>query len=53
MNDIFISYNWKVSAVVDQFYEKLINAGYTVWRDVKNLNQTNEPLTVQLGVSNI
>ena len=51
MCDIFISYNWGVSDDVDRFYEQLVNSNYTVWRDIRDLNQTNEPLTLQIGFS--
>ncbi len=48
MYEIFISYNWNISSIVDRFYDKLVDDGYIVWRDVRNLNKTNEPLTEQL-----
>ncbi len=48
--DIFISYNWGVSSVVDRFYQKLIDSNYSVWRDIRNLDQTNKSLTLQLGL---
>ena len=47
--DIFISYNWDSSDLVDKLYDKLVGLNLNVWRDIKNLNQTNEPLTFQLG----
>ncbi len=49
MEEIFISYNWNIKNIVDKFYKKLIESNYTVWRDVTNLNQTDEALTKQLG----
>ena len=49
MCQIFISYNWNDSTIVQKFYDKLLCFDYTVWRDIKSLNQTNESLTLQLG----
>jgi hypothetical protein len=47
--DIFISYNWNSSELVDVLYDKLVGLNLNVWRDKINLNQTNEPLSFQLG----
>ena len=47
--DVFISYNWNCSKLVEQLYAKLTSLDIRVWRDVVNLNQTSEPLTLQLA----
>ncbi len=51
MCDIFLSYNWAYSELVLEFEQKLTSINITVWRDTKDLNQTNEPLTKQLGIN--
>ena len=47
--DVFISYNWNCGKLVERLYAKLTSLGISVWRDIINLNQTSEPLTLQLG----
>ena len=49
MDDIFISYNWNNKDWVDILYGKLVGINLTVRRDIKELNQTNEPLTLKAG----
>ena len=53
MCDIFISYNWNNKDVVEKLYNKLVGLNLNVWRDIRNLNQTNEPLTSQLCIVTI
>ena len=49
MSDIFISYNLKNKDLVDNLYAKLFGIDLTVWLDIRDLNQTNESLTLQSG----
>lgn len=48
-NDIFISYNWSIKNQVKQLDEKLTELGFKVWRDEKNLETNEKPLTSQLS----
>jgi isocitrate dehydrogenase len=47
--DIFISYNWNIKDQVKKLYENLKSLGYNVWLDDKNLETSNNALTVQLA----
>ena len=47
--DIFISYNWNIKDQVKKLYENLKSLGYKVWLDDRNLETSNNALTVQLA----
>lgn len=49
LNDVFISYNWSIKDQVKLLDEKLINSGFKVWRDERNLETNEKPLTSQLS----
>ncbi|MCL4880424.1 MAG: SUMF1/EgtB/PvdO family nonheme iron enzyme [Anaerolineae bacterium] len=40
MSDVFISYQRQSEAAARQLYEKLADAGFTVWQDVHNIRNT-------------
>lgn len=48
--DVFLSYNWAIQEQVRKFDEKLQSeSGLKVWRDERNLINSNNPLTSQLS----
>ena len=49
--DIFISYNWGIKKQVRELYEILTENNYKVWMDERDLQNSNSPLTAQLGTN--
>ena len=49
--DIFISYQWAIKPEVKILDEKLTKMGLNVWRDERDLQSNDKPLTSQLSIS--
>jgi len=49
--DIFISYNWGIKKQVRELYQILTENNYKVWMDERDLQNSNSPLTAQLGTN--
>lgn len=46
--DVFISYNWNIKSQVKVLDKGLSDSGLKVWRDIRNLQASDMPLTSQL-----
>ena len=46
---MFISYNWSIKDQVDILENKLKSNNLKVWRDIRNLEKSDNPLTSQLS----
>ncbi len=51
MNDVFISYNWKIKDQVKKLYQVLTSLNYKVWMDQTDLNAGSSPLTAELALA--
>ena len=51
MKDVFLSYDWAIKEKVSILNKILINLGYKVWFDERELSAGSSPLTAELALA--